>query len=134
MSCSSIVHLSYGTARDRTRWRRALFRQNSSLLRYVSKRSNICVSSCAVSAYPCQKVNHHTAVLCDNESVVKSTTNVESTLNKKHSSVAYHHSKWSVAAGVITLAHISTHDNIADCFTKRLPLTTRMHLFGQWTF
>ncbi len=32
-----------------------------------------------------------TSVLCDNESVVKNTTNVESTLNKKHSSVAYHH-------------------------------------------
>jgi hypothetical protein len=73
-------------------------------------------------------------VLCDNESVVKNATNVESTLNKKHSSVAYHHCRWSVAAGVITLAHISTHDNIADCFTKRLPLSTRMHLFGQWTF
>jgi hypothetical protein len=32
-----------------------------------------------------------THVLCDNESVVKSMANVESTLNKKHSSVAYHH-------------------------------------------
>ena len=32
-----------------------------------------------------------THVFCDNESVVKNTTNVESTLNKKHSSVAYHH-------------------------------------------
>ena len=73
-------------------------------------------------------------VLCDNESVVKSTTNVKSTLNKEHSSVAYHHCRWSVAAGVITLAHVSTHNNIADCFTKQLPLGTRMHLFGQWTF
>ena len=74
-------------------------------------------------------------VLCNNESVAKNATNVESTLNKKHSSVAYHHCRWSVAAGVIKLAHVSTtHDNIADCFTKRLPLSTRMHLFGQWTF
>ena len=73
-------------------------------------------------------------VLCDNESVVKNATNVESTLNKKHSSVAYHHCRWSVAAGVISLAHVSTHENIADCFTKRLPLSTRMYLFGQWTF
>ena len=75
-----------------------------------------------------------THVFCDNESVVKNTTNVESTLNKKHSSVAYHHCRWSVAAGVITLAHISTHDNIADCFTKRLPVGTRNHLFGMWTY
>jgi hypothetical protein len=73
-------------------------------------------------------------VFCDNESVVKNTTNVESTLNKKHSSVAYHHCRWSVAAGVITLAHICTHDNIADCFTKRLPIGTRNHLFGSWTY
>jgi hypothetical protein len=75
-----------------------------------------------------------THVFCDNESVVKNTTNVESTLNKKHSSVAYHHCRWSVAAGVMTLAHISTHDNIADCFTKRLPVGTRNHLFGMWTY
>ena len=73
-------------------------------------------------------------VFCDNESVVKNTTNVESTLNKKHSSVAYHHCRWSVAAGVITITHISTHDNIADCFTKRLPSSTRNHLFGSWTY
>jgi len=75
-----------------------------------------------------------THVFCDNESVVKNTTNVESTLHKKHSSVAYHYCRWSVAAGVITLAHISTHDNIADCFTKRLPTGTRNHLFGSWTY
>jgi hypothetical protein len=75
-----------------------------------------------------------THVFCDNESVVKNTTNVESTLNKKHSSVAYHHCRWSVAAGVITLAHVGTHDNIADCFTKRLPSNTRNYLFGAWTY
>ena len=75
-----------------------------------------------------------THVFCDNESVVKNTTNVESTLNKKHSSVAYHHCRWSVAAGVITLAHIRTYDNIADCFTKRLPSSIRNHLFGAWTY
>ena len=75
-----------------------------------------------------------TFVYCDNESVVKNTTNVESTLNKKHSSIDYHHCRWSVAAGVITLAHISTHENLADCFTKRLPVHTRNYLFGNWTY
>ena len=29
-------------------------------------------------------------VYCDNETVVKNSTLVESTLNKKHSSIAYH--------------------------------------------
>ena len=75
-----------------------------------------------------------TYVFCDNESVVKNTTNVESTLNKKHSSVAYHHCRWSVAAGVISITHISTHENLADCFTKRLPASTRNYLFGNWTY
>jgi hypothetical protein len=75
-----------------------------------------------------------THVYCDNQSVVKNTTNIESTLNRKHSSVAYHHCRWSVAAGVITLAHINTHDNIADSFTKRLSVSTRNHLYGAWTY
>jgi hypothetical protein len=73
-------------------------------------------------------------VYCDNESVVKNTTNVESTLNKKHSSVAYHHCRWSVTAGIVTITHISTHKNIADCFTKRLPSGTRNYRFGEWTY
>jgi hypothetical protein len=73
-------------------------------------------------------------IYCDNESVVKNTTNVESTLNKRHSSVAYHHCRWSVAAGIVTITHISTHENIADCFTKRLPSGTRNYLFGEWTY
>jgi hypothetical protein len=38
---------------------------------------------------PCPQ-SEPTYVYCDNESVVKNTTNVESTLNKKHSSIAYH--------------------------------------------
>ena len=75
-----------------------------------------------------------TYVLCDNESVVNNTTKIESTLNKKHSSIAYHHCRWSVAAGIITLKHISTHENLADCFTKRLAATVRDYLFGCWTF
>ena len=75
-----------------------------------------------------------TYVFCDNESAVRNTTKVESTLNKKHSSVAYHHCRWSVAAGVITFANISSHENIADCFTKQVTLATRTYLFGQWIF
>jgi hypothetical protein len=75
-----------------------------------------------------------TYAYCDNESVVKNTTNVESTLNEKHSSMAYHHCRWSMAAGVITLAHISAHENLTDCFTKQLSVHTRNYLFGNWTY
>jgi hypothetical protein len=73
-------------------------------------------------------------VLCDNENVVKNTTNINSMLNKKHSSVAYHHCRWSVAAGVITLTYVNTHHKIANVFTKRLSSNTRDHLFGQFSF
>ena len=42
-------------------------------------------------------------VYCDNETVVKNSTMVSSTLNKKHSSIAYHFVSWNVAAGMISL-------------------------------
>ena len=45
-------------------------------------------------------------VYCDNETVVKNSTLVASTLNKKHSSIAYHFVRWNVAAGMISLAWI----------------------------
>ena len=73
-------------------------------------------------------------IFCDNETVVKNSTRVESTLNKKHSSLAYHFVRWNVAAGIIALAWIITTDNIADAFTKLLSQTTRDNLFGQWTY
>ena len=75
-----------------------------------------------------------THLFCDNESVVKNTSNVESTLNKKHSSVAYHFCRWSVAAGVISVTHIRSEYNLADCLTKRLPVAKRDFLFGEWTY
>ena len=34
-----------------------------------------------------------TVILCDNESVVKNTSNVESSLNKKYSAIAYNFSR-----------------------------------------
>ena len=60
---------------------------------------------------------------------------IESTLNsKKHSEVAYHFTRWNVAAGVITLGWIDGKQNIADAFTKRLAETVRDFLFGNWTY
>jgi hypothetical protein len=77
---------------------------------------------------------HATNVFCDNESVVKNSTNVESVLNKKHSSIAYHYVRWAVAAGVITVAWIASEENLADVFTKRLAEITRDCLFGNFTY
>ena len=61
-----------------------------------------------------------TNVFCDNESVVKNSSNVESALNKKHNSIAYHYVRWNVAAGVIAVSWISGDENFADVFTKQL--------------
>lgn len=73
-------------------------------------------------------------VYCDNESVVNNSSKVESTLNKKHNSVAYHYVRNAVAASIITVAWINRNDNLADAFTKRLPEATRNHLFGNWMY
>jgi hypothetical protein len=36
----------------------------------------------------------------------------------------------TITAGVATLTHISAHDNIRDCFSKRLPAGER----NEWTY
>jgi hypothetical protein len=75
-----------------------------------------------------------TNLFCDNESVVKNSTNVDSTLNKKHSSVACHFARWCVAAGICSLGWIPSRENLADAFTKRLPESIRDYLFGNWMY
>ena len=49
-----------------------------------------------------------TLILCDNEAVCKNTSNVESSLNKKHSDIMYHFARWNIASGVCTIAWIPT--------------------------
>ena len=73
-------------------------------------------------------------IFCDNEGVVKNSSKVESTLDKKHNSVAYHYVRNAVAASIITVAWINGKENLADTLTKRLPEVTRNHLFGNWMY
>ncbi|CAJ1955423.1 unnamed protein product [Cylindrotheca closterium] len=75
-----------------------------------------------------------TQVLVDNEAVVKNLSLVESTLNKKHNSIAYHYARWNVAAQVIAVSWIDGAINIADAFTKRLTQMRRENLFGSWVY
>ena len=79
-------------------------------------------------------IDGFTAVLTDNESVMKNTSKIDSSLNKKHSSIPYHAVRWSVAAGVLRVGWVITHENIADAFTKRLRAQKRDYLFGNWTY
>ena len=75
-----------------------------------------------------------THILCDNNSVVTNTSNVESSLKNNHSSIAYHFSRWNVAAGECQLAWVPIGENIEDAVTKILSKDTRDYLFGQWTY
>ena len=65
---------------------------------------------------------------CDNETAVKNSTVPESTLRRKHNSIAYHRVREAVASNIIRIAHIPSHQNLADMFTK--PLTReKIHTF-----
>ena len=62
-----------------------------------------------------------TNVLCDNQSVVTSASIPESTLKKKHNSIAYHRVRESVASKTIRIAKEPSETNLADMLTKPLP-------------
>ena len=67
-------------------------------------------------------------VMCDNQSVVISGSFPESTLKKKHCSIAYHKVREAVAAGKILIYYENTASNIADLFTKVLTTNKRWPL------
>lgn len=79
-------------------------------------------------------VNSPTDVLCDNQACVNNSSKVESVLNKKHCSLAYHATRWAVAAEIIRVGKVNTKDNLADPLTKMLTALQRDHLFGEWTY
>ena len=62
-----------------------------------------------------------TRILCDNEAVVRKSSGIESTPSEKHSVIAHHFTRWSVAAKVCLVGWIRTQDDIADTVTKLLP-------------
>jgi len=62
-----------------------------------------------------------TNVFCDNEAVFKNSTMPESTLKKKHNSIAYHRTREAVAAGIVRIAWEDGRFNLADVLTKLLP-------------
>ena len=67
-------------------------------------------------------------VLCDNESVVKSSMNIESTLKKKHCSIAYHKVREAITVGILSLYYKSTNSNLTNLLTKPLPYYKRITL------
>ena len=79
-------------------------------------------------------LNRPADVLCDNQSVVNNTTNIESKLNKKHNSLAFHAVQWAVAANILRLGKVHTKDNISDPYTKLLSSYGRDYHFGNWIY
>ena len=67
-------------------------------------------------------------ILCDNESVVNSSSYPESALKKKHCSVAYHKVREAVAAGKCLIYYERSESNLADLLTKPLPSIKRKPL------
>ena len=75
-----------------------------------------------------------TSVFCDNEAVYKNTVLPESTLNKKHHSIAYHRCREAVAAQTIQVAKEGTLNNLSDLFTKIMTAARRTFLLEKFTY
>ena len=67
-------------------------------------------------------------VFCDNESVCKSTSNVESRLNKKHQAICWHAVREACAGGWMRVGKEPTETNTADLLTKALDADKRFML------
>ena len=121
---------------------------NMSLVYWFSKRQNTVESSTFGSEYIAARIaiekikalryklrmmgvpiQGPTNLFVDNESVVKASMNPESTLSKKHVSIAYHLTRESFAAGIVNLYFINSKDNLADLLTKVLPYRDRRDIF-----
>ena len=75
-----------------------------------------------------------TNIYCDNEAVYQNTVIPESTLKKKHHSIAYHRCREAVAAKTIRVAKQGTTKNLADLFTKILSQKRREFLLERFTY
>jgi hypothetical protein len=69
-------------------------------------------------------------VLVDNETVMKNSTILSSTLQRKHNAICYHYVREAVASNIMRIAHIPSEQNLADMFTKMLG-ATELHVLCQ---
>ena len=59
-------------------------------------------------------------LLCDNDSAVKIANNPVQHSRTKHIDIRHHFLRDHVSKGDIVISHVSTHDQLADIFTKPL--------------
>ena len=70
-----------------------------------------------------------------NETVMKNSIHPESTLKKKHNSIAYHRTREAVAAGTIRATkEDGGKTNLADVLTKPLPQATSDFLCDRFIY
>lgn len=62
-----------------------------------------------------------TKIFCDNQSTIAITKNPAMHGRTKHIDIRFHFIRDLVADGEIILKYCSTHDQLADVFTKSLP-------------
>ena len=62
------------------------------------------------------------------------SSKIETTLNRNHSSIAYHLVCQNVEAGVVKIGWILTANNIADALTKILTEAKKKKLLSDWTY
>ena len=74
------------------------------------------------------------SIFCDNKAVYQNTVIPQSTLKKKHHSIAYHRCREAVAAGTIRVAKEGTKTNLADLFTKVLTADRKRFLLDRFTY
>ena len=75
-----------------------------------------------------------TNIYCENEAVCRNFSTPESTLKKKHHSIAYHHNREAVAAGTCRITKEVTETNLSDLFTKILSQVRREALLDRFTY
>ena len=80
------------------------------------------------------EIDGATNIYCDNEAVTKNCSIPESTLKKKHHSIAYHRNREAVAAGTCRIAKEDSATNLADVFTKVMSSFTRNDLFDKFMY
>ena len=73
-------------------------------------------------------------VFCDNQALYQNTVCTESTLKKKHHSIAYHRCREAVAVKTVHVAKQGTEKNLSGLFTKVLTATRRKFLLDRFTY
>ena len=68
------------------------------------------------------------SILCDNQAAVKSGSNPDTRLQKKHNSIAFHRIREAVSGGWLLIYHENGKSNLADLLTKVLSVERRRKL------